>query len=87
MCKAIIFSWKSLLKVLTPYVVPLTMKRVFMLQFLTDGVPLVSHLLKFSLYSRSLPLFQEISFASSRGSFALIVVEGNEIEVVPLILL
>ena len=54
---------------------------------MADSVPSDFHLLKFSLSSRALPLFQEISFASSRGSFALIVVEGNEIEVVPLILL
>ena len=82
--KAIIFSWKSPLKVLTPSIVPLNTNRAFTLIFMADGVPLVSHLMKVSLSSRYLPLLQESPFDLIWGYLDRIVVEGNEIELAPL---
>ena len=60
------------------------MKHIFTLLFLDSGVSLLSHLLKFSHSRRSLPLFQENHFASSDGSLYMIVVEGKDMEGVPL---
>ena len=61
----------------------LNRKRELTLQLLDRGVPYLSHLPKFYILSRSLPLLYDIPMTADSGSLDLMVLEEKGVDVAP----
>ena len=61
----------------------LNRKRELTLQLLDRGVPYLSHLLKFYILSRYLPLLYDNSMTADSGSLDLMVLEEKGVDVAP----